>query len=133
MKKGIVFLVAALFLLGGCGKNEVVCSGKVEEDGKTYEVKVTGTLKDDKIASVKASMVFGDKETTDQFCSIMSLINSFAEDDSKKVDYKCDGTTITIENYQNMADSDEESPIGKTKEEFIELMTKDSDEQVTCK
>lgn len=133
MKKGFIFLVCALFLLTACGKNEVVCTGKVEEDGETYEMKVTGTLKDDKISAVKASMTFADKEKADQFCSIMSLINSFAEDDSKKVDYKCDGTTITIENYQNMADSDEESPIGKTKAEFIELMTKDSEEKVTCK
>ncbi len=132
MKKGIVFLVASLLLLSACGKKEVVCSGKIEEDGKTYEVRITGTLDNNKVSAVKASMIFGDTETADQFCSIMSLANSFAEDDSKKIDYKCDGTTLTIENYQNMADSEDESPIGKTKEEFIELMTKDSDDKVTC-
>ena len=97
-------------------KKEVVCSGKIEEDGKTYEVRITGTLDNNKVSAVKASMIF----------------NSFAEDDSKKIDYKCDGTTLTIEKYQNMADSEDESPIGKTKEEFIELMTKDSDDKVTC-
>ena len=35
MKKGFIFLVCALFLLTACGKNEVVCTGKVEEDGYT--------------------------------------------------------------------------------------------------
>ena len=130
MKKVLLILPIMLLLVTGCGKKEVVCTGKVEEEGQTYEVKFVGTLKDDKIDSAKATLTFSDEETAQQMCAMMELVNSFAEDD-EKIDYKCDGKVLTINSLDTYMD-EEESIKGMTKEEFIKAMTEEN-EEITCK
>ena len=132
MKKALLILPVMLLLVTGCGKKEVVCTGTVEEDGQKYEMKFIGTLKDDKIDSAKAIMTFSDETTAQSMCGMFALVNSFAEDDDKKIDYKCDGKVITLNSLDNYIDDEEEQIKGMTKDEFIKKVTEEND-QITCK
>lgn len=137
MKK-MLFGLAALSLvaLTGCGKkNEVVCTSNMKEDGVEAKIKVTGKLKDNKIDSVKATMTFNSKEDADKYCGIMALVAGMAGDE-KKLEYTCKGKTITINNYDQLSDEEEDkSVIGMSKEDFIKEMESSStdDGKVTCK
>ncbi len=132
MKKGILLGLASLFLLTGCGSNgnKVVCTGKLEEDGMKAEMKLTATLKDDKVEKVAADMTFDSKDTAKQYCSLFEMANSFAEDEADKVKFKCDGKTISFENYADFAGEDDEI-VGMSKADFIKEMEKE--DGVTCK
>ena len=137
MKKVLVGLAVSMLFITGCGEknNKVKCSGKVEEDGQTYEMSVIGDLKDNKITSLSMEMIFDNEETATMMCSFMELGNSMAESEADKIDYKCDGKKLVINNADTMGiDGSEESLIGKTKEEFIKAV-KDADEdsKITCK
>lgn len=127
MKKVLVLGVAALFLTGCGNKNQVVCKGKMSEDGQKIEMKVTGTLKSDKISKVSAEMTFSKKDTAKQMCSLLELANSMAEKD-QKIDFKCDGKTLKIEDYTKYAEGDD--IIGSSKADFIKAM---ETEKLTCK
>ncbi len=132
MKKGIIAF-AALATLGiftGCGnKNQVVCSGKVEEDGQSYEAKIVGNLKDGKVSDGYIEMTFSDKKNAETYCGMLALTNSFSNDDSKKIDYECKDKTIRI----NTLELDEDDKfIGLTKDEFIKAAS-DDEKGVKCK
>ena len=154
MKKGLILGLACLVVLSGCGKkdeakanntkkdnskssekvgkNTVVCTGKVDEEGLTAEMKVTASLKAGKVDNASVSLVFSDKETAEQYCSLFELANSFAESEDDKVDFTCKGKTLTFKNYADFADPDDEDDIiGLTKADFIKLM--EESDGVTCK
>ena len=131
MKKGILLGLASLFILTGCGnKNEVVCTGKMDEEGMKAEAKITATIKDDKVEKVSAAITFDDKETAEQYCSLFEMANGFAESEDDKVGFKCDGKTISFENYSDFA-GDDEDIVGMAKADFIKTMEKE--DGVTCK
>ena len=131
MKKGIIVFTAVIALgaVVGCGKkkNQVVCSDKATENGQTYEAKIVANLKDNKVADGYMEMKFSDEKTASTMCGFMALANSLAEEESKKIDYKCNGKTLRI----NSLDSDEKFT-GLTKEEFIKKATASSKE-IKCK
>ena len=128
MKKVVVLGLASLFILTGCGSNKVTCKGTAKENGQKVDMKVVGTVKNDKISKVSAEMKFSDKDTAKSMCSLMELANSFAKDD-EKIDFECDGKTLKIKDYSKF-DSDSDSVIGKSKADFIKAMEK---EDLTCK
>lgn len=88
------------------------------------ELQVTANMKDNKVSTVDATIKFEDDTTASQF----------ADDESKKIDVKCSGKSITIKNYDSvLASSDSENKVtGLTKDEFIQKMTSE-DENVKCK
>ena len=155
MKKGLVLGLACLLVLTGCGKkdeskadntkkgntkteekaskNQVVCSGKFEEGGLSAEMRVTATLKAGVVDKASVSMVFPDTETAKQYCSLFEFTNSIAETEEEKVDFTCDGKTLTFKNYEDFADSEAEDDdiMGLTKAEFIKAM--EETDGVTCK
>ena len=128
MKK-LVFVLGLCLLLSGCGNNKVVCSGSVDEQGLKVKLEVSAALKDDKVNNVSASMTFDDEKAAKQYCGLMELANSFAEDDSKKIDFECSGKSIEFKDYTKMMDSDEKIK-EMTKDQFIEVMEA---EKLTCK
>lgn len=133
MKKSIIAIVAvvALGCITGCGKNknQVVCTGKATENGKTYEAKIVANLKNNKVNDGYIEMKFSDSKTADTMCSLFKLANSMADKESDKIDYSCKGKTVKI----NTLDMDEDEKfVGLTREEFIKKATKDS-EDIKCK
>lgn len=136
MKKFLVLGLAGLFLFAGCGnnknKNTVVCTGSTKENGVKISMKVTATLKDEKVSAAKAIMTFGDKKTAKQFCSLFELANSFAESDDKKVDIKCNGKNVEFADYDKFMSTDDADAkiIGLTKDEFISSM---KEQELSCK
>lgn len=128
MKK-LVFVLGLCLLLSGCGNNKVVCSGSVDEQGLKVKLEVSAALKDDKVNEVSASMTFDDEKAAKQYCGLMELANSFAEDDSKKIDFECSGKSIEFKDYTKLMDSDEKIK-EMTKDQFIEVMEA---EKLTCK
>lgn len=128
MKK-LVFVLGLCLLLSGCGNNKVVCSGSVDEQGLKVKLEVSAALKDDKVNEVSASMTFDDEKAAKQYCGLMELANSFAEDDSKKIDFECSDKSIEFKDYTKLMDSDEKIK-EMTKDQFIEVMEA---EKLTCK
>ncbi len=125
-----IMVVGCVFLLTGCGLgNKVVCTGTTEESGYKVGMKVTATLKGNKVDKVSASMSFDNKETADTFCSILKLANTYAED-GKKIDFSCSGKSITIKDYTQLVDSSDEKLSDITKEDFIKAM---ESEKLKCK
>jgi hypothetical protein len=132
MKKNFLLgLGVAGLLLTACGSSgdKVVCSGKVEEAGQSGEVEITATLKDGKVDRVDQTMTFSDSNTAKQTCGLLEFANSFAESEDKKIDFECDGNSITIKNFQ---DTDDQNLKGMTKEEFISYAEEQSKE-ISCK
>lgn len=133
MKKGIITFAAllSLGLVTGCGsKNQVVCSGKVDESGTSYEAKMVANLKDGKVSDGYIQMTFSDKKDAESYCGILALTNSMADKGGvEKIDYKCDGKKVRINKLE--LDSDDKF-VGLTKDEFIKKATEGSD-KVTCK
>ena len=119
------------FLLTACGSSgeKIVCKGSAEENGQKAEVKITATLKDGKVSRVDQETTFSDSNTAKQTCSILEFANGFAESDDEKLDFKCDGNTITINNIQEQGNTKELS--GMTKDEFISYAKSQSSE-ITC-
>ena len=134
MKKGIIAFAAvvAFGCVTGCGKskNQVVCTGTATEGGQKYEAKIVANLKDGKVKDGYVEMKFSDKKTAETMCGFMAMANSMAEDNSKKIDYKCNGKTLKI---NSLATLDEDGKIvGMTKDEFIKQATS-SNNEVKCK
>lgn len=128
MKKFGAFLFVSTLLLTGCGQKKVTCSATMEEGGKKVTTEVNANLKNDKVDSVSAKMTFDDESTAQETCGLLKLASSMSSDDSKKIDYKCDGKTITINNY-NLLSEDDNKMVGLTKEEFIDQMKKSAEEE----
>lgn len=131
MKKVAILFVVGLFLVSGCGKkNQVTCTATQEENGQKYTMTITADMKDDKVSSVSAKMAFDSEDTAKSFCGILGLVNSMAEDEDSKVNYDCGKKSITIKNYEKLAESEGEEVKGLTKEEFIKGL---EEEKFTCK
>ena len=134
MKKYIIAFVAvvALGVVTGCGKNknQVVCTGKATENGQTYEAKIVGKLKDNKINDGYIEMKFSDQKTADTMCGFMAMANSMSEKESEKIDYTCKGKTLKMNSLKSF-DTDG-NLIGLTKEEFIKQAT-ESSKDIKCK
>ena len=130
MKK-VLFLLPLLFLLTGCGEKKVTCTTTVEEDGVKYEAKMIANLKDNKVESGKMELTFGDKETGEQYCNLIKAFMGLAEDENK-VEIKCDGKKMTVDSLDFDTEEDEESLIGKTKDDFIKAF-KEKYPEATCK
>ena len=129
MKKYAFLMVAGLLLVSGCGsKNEVVCTGSSSEDGMNLTMKVTATIKDEKVSAAKAVMTFDSKEMADAYCGIFNLASSLTED-GEKIDVKCDGKDVIFNDYSQFADS-EDQIIGMSKEDFIKAM---ETSELSCK
>ena len=131
MKKCFLGLFCAVLLfVTGCGenKNQVKCTGEMEESGVKIKGEVVADFDDsDKLKDATFTYDLGKKETADQFCGLFKMM----EDSSKGVTVSCSGTKVTIKGYANIdAEEEEESMIGKSKEEFKKAMEK---EQMTCK
>lgn len=127
MKKVLGLSLISLLVLTGCEKS-VVCKGTVEEDGINANIEVKGILENDKISKASATMTFSDETASQSVCGMLALVNSFATD-SEKINYECNGKTVKLENYLQMA-SEEEKKDSYTKDEFIKLM---EEEKLTCK
>ena len=134
MKKFAFLLVAGLFVVAGCGskaKNQVVCTGEVEESGQKYKMEIKGTLNSaDVITGITAKMTFDNEDMAKSICGIFGLANSMAEDDSQKIDYECGKKSIEIKNYENLAELEGEELEKVSKADFIKEM---ENECLTCK
>ena len=131
MKKFAILFVVGLFLVSGCGKkNQVTCTAAQEEEGQKYTMTLTADIKDDKVSGVSAKMDFDNEDTAKSFCGILGLVNSMAEDENSKVNYDCGKKSITIKNYENLAESEGEEVTNISKEEFIKEL---EEEGFTCK
>ena len=135
MKKFLVLMFVSMFLVCGCGKSkdEVVCTGKVNEDGYEVEMKLIAKLKNDKVSSLSASMTFADESTANTFCGYLGMANSFAESEDQKIDYECSGKTLTIKDYTKLESDGDSEFMGLTRDEFIKKASESEDGTVTCK
>lgn len=136
MKKLGAFLVVGTLLLTGCGGKKVVCTSEVKDVTGSYKMNITANLKDNKVSKLSAEMKFEDDNAAEQMCSMLKAFSSLIEG-NEKLDYKCNGKKITVNNYNLLVDSDDDSDkvIGITKDEFIKKMEESStdEEKVTCK
>lgn len=140
MKKFGAFLFVSTLLLTGCGankaaENKVTCSSTVVEDGKKVTTDVNAELKDGKVSSVTATMSFDDEATAKESCELLAFVSSLSEQSGVKLDYKCDGKSIVINNYDALTE-EEDKLVGLTKDEFIEKLKKQATEEeteITCK
>ena len=119
MKKGIILGLVSLFILTGCG-NKVVCTWKITEDGERSQLRVTATFKNDKIDKLDAEISFVDAATAKEYCSLFERANRYA-DEKDKIDFTCDGKTLTFKDFSDYAQSDSEYS-KMTKKEFIKEM-----------
>ncbi len=130
MKKYFLVVVCALllFVVTGCGnKNQLKCTGSMEDSGLKINAEVVADFdENDKLTDATIVYDLGDSDTAKAWCSIFE----YMKDADKGIDVKCSGSKITITGYAKVADDDEESMVGKTKEEFKEAMAA---EQITCK
>ena len=134
MKKYLLVVLCALlvFVVTGCNKNEVKCTGKIEENGKEYEAEVVAEFdKDDKLIDATITEDLGSKEAADQMCA---LYKAFMSEESG-VSFSCSGSKITIKGYANLdsEEDDDEKMIGMTKEEFKKYMNTKTEGKITCK
>ena len=132
MKKYLLVGVIGLLLFTGCGKSknaDIVCSGKMTEEGQTVEAKYYGYLTDGKISRIDAELTFDKEETAKQMCQMYELVKQMAPEETKDMKITCDGKTMTVENFPDDGEGDEKI-IGATKEEFVKMAEK---EGMTCK
>ena len=95
---------------------------------KNLALKLADFDDSDKLKDATASYDLGTKEAADQYCSLFKLM----ENTDKGVSVTCSGTKVTIKGFANIdSDDEEESVIGKSKEEFKKLM--ETEQQMTCK
>ena len=126
----VVFCALVLFVVTGCGsKNQVKCSGKLSEGEMNILAEVIADFdKDDKLTDATISYELDDEDTATQYCSLFKLM----QDEEKGVTVTCSGKKITIKGYANLdSEEEEDSVVGKTKEEFIKYMQEE--EKLTCK
>ena len=127
MKKYFVIGVAAMLLLTACGStktDDIVCTGKIDEEGVKAEATYYGYLKDGKVASVDVEMEFDSAEYAKQMCSMYELVKTMAPEEAADMKIECDGKKLTIE---GMVDEDFTN---MTKEEFAK---KAEEQGMTCK
>ena len=123
----VVFCVMLLFLVTGCGGKKVTCKQSVNESGIKMDAEVIADLDDnDKVTGATVVYDLGDKDTANSYCSLMKL----AEDKEKGVTVECSGSKITIKGMASMDEGEDDSMIGKTKDEFIKYAEQ---EGFTCK
>ncbi len=123
----VVFCALLLFVVTGCGGKKVTCSQTTTEAGVEMKAEVIADLDDnDKITGATVVYDMGDKTTADQYCSLMKM----AEDKEKGVTVECSGSKITIKGMASLDEGEDESMIGKTKDEFVKEAEK---EGFTCK
>ena len=134
MKKYFLFVFCALllFVVTGCGKNQLVCTGSMEEGGQKVEAEVIAEFDDnDKLVDATITEDLGSKEKADQLCQ---MYDAFASQLPEGVSINCSGSKVTIKGYAKIDDNGgEDSMIGKTKEEFKKAMEELSEGKVTCK
>ena len=126
----VVFCALLLFVVTGCGdkKNQLKCTGSMSEGGVDMKAEIIADFDEsDKLTDATIVYDLGSSETANQWCTLMQMM----QDESKGIKVSCSGSKITITGYAKMDDEDEEeSMIGKTKEEFKTAMAA---EQITCK
>ncbi len=127
----LVVLCALLLVVTGCGnKNQVTCTGTMEEEGVEVKAEVVADFdKDDKLTAITITEDLGDKEKADQMCA---MLKAFMPADSG-VEASCSGSKVTIKGYEKRDADEEDSMVGKTKEEFKKAMEEESEGKVTCK
>ena len=128
MKKYLfVVFFALLVVLVGCGnKNQVKCTGEMNEGGLNIKAEVIADLDgDNKVKDATVVYDLGDETTATTYCSFFKLM----EDSSKGISISCSGSKITIKGYAQMDDG-EEKLAGTTKDDFVKAMEA---EGLTCK
>ena len=119
---------------GGTTGEKFICSATVEGD-MTYEERLIGYHKNNKMYKIEAEMEFEDEESANYYYSFIELYNSMSED---KANAKQEGKIIKISNAEVLirdeGDPDEGiegfEPIGMDKDEFLEYV---KSEGMTCK
>ena len=133
MTKYLLVVLCALLVVvvTGCGnKNQVTCSGSMEESGMTIKAEIIADFDEsDKLTDATVVYDLGSSDTANQWCSMFKLMNDY----EKGIEVSCSGSKITIKGYAKMAEDGEESMVGKTKEEFKKAMEEETEGQVTCK
>lgn len=66
MRKYILLLFVGIFLLSGCGNKEVVCTGEEDLEGENVKAEIVAKLKDDKVDTVSATMIFDSEDSANQ-------------------------------------------------------------------
>ena len=127
----IVFCALLLVVVTGCGnKNQVKCTGTMSEGGVNISAEIIADFdENDKLVDATAIEDLGSKEKADQMCA---LFKAFMTEDTG-VDISCSGSKVTIKGYAKMDADEEDSMIGKTKEEFIKAMEDEGEGKLTCK
>ena len=122
-----VVFFALLVVLVGCGnKNQVKCTGEMNEGGLNIKAEVVADLDgDNKVKDATVVYDLGDETTATTYCSFFKLM----EDSSKGISISCSGSKITIKGYAQMDDG-EEKLAGTTKDDFVKAMEA---EGLTCK
>ena len=122
-----VVFFALLVVLVGCGnKNQVKCTGEMNEGGLNIKAEVVADLDgDNKVTDATVVYDLGDETTATTYCSFFKLM----EDSSKGISISCSGSKITIKGYAQMDDG-EEKLAGTTKDDFVKAMEA---EGLTCK
>ncbi len=128
----LVVLCALLFIVTGCGKKQVTCSTTIKsESGVNITLKAIGDLDEkDTITDVTVIYDFSQKSIVNSYCEYMKKI----EDPEKGITVSCSGSEIIIKGMASIAESDKDSVIGLTKEQFINKATHtDGGVKYTCK
>ena len=137
---GLIVSVFGLVLLTGCGggsSNKVTCTADLKEgDTKYGTAEIIAELDgSDKVKSATMTMNIDDEKMAQQVYGMFTLMNSFAENDSQKIDAKLDGKKITIKNLEAYMSQNEsgEKLIGMSKADFIKAMEEDESMKTVCK
>ena len=132
MKKHLLVVFCALLLVvvTGCGnKNQMKCTGTMNEGGVEIKAELIAEFDDnDKLSDATIIEDLGSKETADQYCGLFKLMN----DADKGIEVSCSGSKVTIKGYAKI-DDEEDSMIGKTREEFKKVIEEESEGKITCK
>ena len=124
MKKyGMLVMLFSLILLTGCDGNKVTCSGRIKQGDSKTQVKITATLKDNKVVKMSTTTTFDAADDAKSYCNSMTEYNKNAKEDQVKFDFKCDGNSVTVNDTVN----DENS---MSKEDFVEAM---ENQALACK
>ncbi len=94
MKFKVMLFILIVFILTGCGKNDLECKKTFEGKAK-YTVKVIASVdsKTKRITSSTAKMTFKDYGESKGFCELNKMLNN------EKVTIVCSGNQVIINNY----------------------------------
>ena len=122
----VVFFALLVVLVGCENKNQVKCTGEMNEGGLNIKAEVVADLDDDnKVTDATVVYDHGDETTATKYCSFFKLM----EASSKGISISSSGSTLTIKGYPQMDDG-EEKLAGTTKDDFVKAMEA---EGLTCK